>query len=50
MPDTVTLAAKLDKYLQRVELLPYYKFGTQTYGRIGREYKLTMLNRPAMTV
>jgi len=47
MLDTAMLAAKLDKNLQRVELLPYHKFGTQTYGRIGREYKLTDVEPPS---
>lgn len=45
--DTATLAAELDKNLQRVELLPYHKFGTQTYGQLGREYKLAGVEPPS---
>ena len=47
MLDTAMFAAKLDKNLQRVELLPYHKFGTQTYGRLGREYKLVDVEAPS---
>ena len=44
--DTAMFAAKLDKNLQRVELLSYHKFGTQTYSRLGREYTLTDVEPP----
>jgi len=44
--DTAVFARELGKNLLRVELLPYHKFGTQTYGRIGREYKLPDVERP----
>jgi len=44
--DTAMFVAKLDKNLQRIELLPYHKFGTQTYSRLGREYKLTDVESP----
>ena len=47
MLDTAMFAAKLDKNLQRVELLPYHRFGTQTYSRLGREYKLTDAESPS---
>ena len=44
--DTAMFVAKLDKNLQRIELLPYHKFGTQTYNGLGREYKLTDVEPP----
>jgi len=44
---TAGFAAKLGKNLLRIELLPYHKYGTQTYARIGREYPLKGLEPPA---
>lgn len=44
--DTVRFAKKLGKNLLRIELLPYHKFGTQTYSRIGREYQLKDVEPP----
>jgi pyruvate formate lyase activating enzyme len=44
--DTVRFAKKLGKNLLRIELLPYHKFGTQTYSRIGREYQLKDMEPP----
>lgn len=46
MLDTAMFAAELDENLQRVELLPYHKFGTQTYSRLGMEYKLEDIDVP----
>ncbi len=47
MLDTAMFAAKLDKNLKRIELLPYHKFGTQTYSQLGREYQLTDVESPS---
>ena len=38
--NTASFASNLGKNFQRIELLPYHKFGTQTYSHLGREYKL----------
>jgi len=46
MLDTGIFAAKLDKNLQRVELLPYHKLGMPTYRRIGMEYELENVDVP----
>lgn len=43
---TVKFASQLGANLLRVELLPYHKFGSQTYGRIGREYELQHVEPP----
>ena len=43
---TGSFVAGLGENLKRVELLPYHKFGTQTYGRLGREYGLTGVESP----
>jgi pyruvate formate lyase activating enzyme len=45
--DTAVFARKLGKNLKRIELLPYHKFGTQTYGRMGREYRLVDVKPPS---
>jgi pyruvate formate lyase activating enzyme len=45
--DTATFAAGLGENLQRIELLPYHKFGTQTYGRLGMDYELTDVEPPS---
>jgi len=45
--NTARFAAKLGENLQRVELLPYHKFGTQTYSRLGREYTLIDVEPPS---
>lgn len=37
---TAMFAANLGKNLQRIELLPYHKFGTHLYSQLGRKYKL----------
>jgi len=44
--DTAIFAAKLGEKSIRIELLPYHKFGTQTYSRLGREYKLANVEPP----
>ena len=44
--NTAIFAASLNKNLQRIELLPYHKFGTQTYSRLGMEYKFTDVKPP----
>ncbi|MFW9785803.1 MAG: glycyl-radical enzyme activating protein, partial [Candidatus Heimdallarchaeota archaeon] len=44
---TARFAAKLGVNLKRIELLPYHKFGTQTYVRIGMEYKLPDVEPPS---
>ena len=44
--NTAIFASKLGKYFKRIELLPYHKFGTQTYSKLGREYKLTDVEPP----
>lgn len=43
---TARFAAKMGENLIRIELLPYHKYGTQTYGRIGREYELKGIEPP----
>ena len=43
---TSSLAAELGDNLVRVELLPYHKYGAQTYSRIGRKYKLIEVEPP----
>ena len=45
--DTARFARELGDNLTRIELLPYHKFGTQTYGRLGREYQLTEVEPPS---
>ena len=44
--DTARFARDLGDNLTRIELLPYHKFGTQTYSRIGREYRLADVETP----
>ncbi len=44
--DTASFAARLGENLTRIELLPYHQFGTQTYGRLGREYELSDIEPP----
>ena len=44
---TARFASELGDNLKRIELLPYHKFGTQTYGRLGREYQLTEVEPPS---
>ncbi len=43
---TAKFAADLGENLQRVELLPYHQYGTQTYGRLGRRYELEDVEPP----
>ena len=43
---TARFAFDLGENLKRIDLLPYHKFGTQTYGRLGMEYKLTDVEPP----
>jgi pyruvate formate lyase activating enzyme len=43
---TARFAFDLGENLKRIELLPYHKFGTQTYSRIGMEYKLPDVEAP----
>jgi len=45
--NTAIFTVKLGKNLQRIELLPYHKFGTQTYGYLNREYKLADIEPPS---
>lgn len=44
---TARFAAGLGENLERIELLPYHKFGTQTYSRLGREYELESVEPPS---
>jgi len=44
---TARFAAELGENLKRIELLPYHKFGTQTYSRLGREYTLKDVEPPS---
>jgi len=44
---TARFAAELGENLKRIELLPYHEFGTQTYGRLGKEYKLADVDPPS---
>ena len=44
--DTARFARELGDNITRIELLPYHKFGTQTYSRIGREYRLADVETP----
>jgi pyruvate formate lyase activating enzyme len=44
--DTAAFAAGLGKNLKRIELLPYHKFGTHTYSRLGREFRLPDVEPP----
>ena len=37
---TAEFASGLGEHLVRIDLLPYHKFGTQTYGRLGMAYEL----------
>jgi pyruvate formate lyase activating enzyme len=43
---TARFAAELGVNFLRIELLPYHKFGTQTYGRLGREYRIGQVEPP----
>lgn len=49
--DNITAIARfaldLGENLKRIDLLPYHKFGTQIYSRIGMEYKLTDVEPPS---
>jgi pyruvate formate lyase activating enzyme len=45
--DTALFARKLGSNLIRVEILPYHKFGTQTYARTGRKYTLPDVQPPS---
>lgn len=44
---TARFAFDLGENLKRIDLLPYHKFGTQTYSRIGMEYKLKDVEPPS---
>jgi pyruvate formate lyase activating enzyme len=44
---TARFAAELGENLQRIELLPYHKFGTQTYGQLGWKYELADVEPPS---
>ena len=44
---TANFAKKLGDNLQRIELLPYHKFGMQTYRQLDREYKLKEVEPPS---
>ncbi len=44
---TTNFATQLGENLIRIELLPYHKFGTQTYSRLGMEYALADLEPPS---
>lgn len=43
---TARFASELGDNFMRIELLPYHKFGTQTYGRLGREYEIGQVEPP----
>jgi pyruvate formate lyase activating enzyme len=43
---TARFAAELGENLKRIDLLPYHKFGTQTYGRLGKTYTLEDVEPP----
>jgi len=43
---TANFAAELGDNLERIELLPYHQFGTQTYDQIGMEYTLGEVDPP----
>jgi pyruvate formate lyase activating enzyme len=44
---TAGFAAGLGHNCRRIELLPYHKFGAQTYARLGREYELDDVEPPS---
>jgi len=44
--DTARFAAELGENFKRIELLPYHKFGTQTYSRLGMEFQLSDVEPP----
>ena len=44
---TARFAGELGKNLIRIDLLPYHKFGTQTYDKLGRMYKLKDVESPS---
>jgi pyruvate formate lyase activating enzyme len=44
---TARFAFDLGENLKRIELLPYHKFGTQTYSQLGEDYKLTDVEPPS---
>ena len=43
---TANFASRLGDNLQRIELLPYHLFGTQTYDQIGIDYKIPDIEPP----
>jgi pyruvate formate lyase activating enzyme len=43
---TAEFASGLGEHLVRIELLPYHKFGTQTYGRLDMVYELEDVEPP----
>ena len=44
---TAEFALSLGKNLKRIDLLPYHKFGSMTYSRIGMEYKIEDVEPPS---
>ncbi|KKN81320.1 hypothetical protein LCGC14_0320670 [marine sediment metagenome] len=44
---TARFARELGKNLIRIDLLPYHKFGTQTYDKLGKMYKLKDVESPS---
>lgn len=44
---TAEFALTLGKNLKRIDLLPYHKFGSMTYTRIGMEYKIEDIEPPS---
>jgi pyruvate formate lyase activating enzyme len=44
---TAEFVAELGENIKRIELLPYHRFGTQTYRQLGREYKLNDVEPPS---
>jgi pyruvate formate lyase activating enzyme len=44
---TAEFALTLGKNLKRIDLLPYHKFGSMTYNRIGLEYKIEDVEPPS---
>jgi pyruvate formate lyase activating enzyme len=43
---TAHFAAGLGEHFERIELLPYHQYGTQTYAQLGREYELSDVEPP----
>jgi pyruvate formate lyase activating enzyme len=44
--ETARFCSELGGHFQRIELLPYHRFGTQSYARIGMEFGLSTVEPP----